>query len=262
MKLSMSNIAWNPERSDEMFKLLNNMGYEGIEIAPTAIFPNNPYDDLTAAKSFSHKLYEEYKLKISSMQSIWYGKKESIFGNEEEVTELQEYTLKAVKFANRIGCKNLVFGCPKNRVLPADKKTEDSIVFFRTIAGYAEKYDVNIAIEANPPIYNTNFVNTTKEALDLIDMIDLPNFKLNLDFGTIIENAESLDILKGNVYKISHVHISEPMLKPILVRNEHKELIRILENEGYTEYISIEMGKGATDEQIEKILKYVGELIR
>lgn len=53
-----------------------------------------------------------------SMQSIWYGRTEKLFGTEEERNLLLDYTKSAVDFAAAIGCKNLVFGCPKNRCIP------------------------------------------------------------------------------------------------------------------------------------------------
>ena len=45
-------------------------------------------------------------------------------------------------------------------------------------------------MEANPAIYNTNYINTTQEALDLIREVGSDGFRLNLDVGTMLENGE------------------------------------------------------------------------
>ena len=42
MNLSISNIAWKAEYDSEMYKYLETTGFNGLEIAPTRIFPENP----------------------------------------------------------------------------------------------------------------------------------------------------------------------------------------------------------------------------
>ena len=112
-------------------------------------------------------------------------------------------------------------------------------------------------MEPNPPIYNTNYINDTKSALELIEQVDSRGFKLNLDVGTMIQNDESIDELIGYVQLINHVHISEPGLKLIERRNLHRELMKLLAEEGYQRFVSIEMGKRDDLMEIENVLKYV-----
>ena len=137
MKLSISNIAWKKENDKEMYDFLSLNGFSGIEIAPTRIFPEAPYDKLNEAKKWAEDLKSQYGLMISSMQSIWYGRKENIFSSHFERLVLFDYTKKAIDFARSIECKNLVFGCPKNRNIPVglDENSVNNIamVFFRVI---------------------------------------------------------------------------------------------------------------------------------
>lgn len=115
MNLSVSNIAWSLEYDNEMYNFLRDEGFNGLEIAPTRIFGENPYDNIRDATEFSSNLRNKYGLKVSSIQSIWYGITCSIFGTNAEREFLIKYTKKAINFAETIGCKNIVFGCPKNR---------------------------------------------------------------------------------------------------------------------------------------------------
>ena len=117
-------------------------------------------------------------------------------------------------------------------------------------------------MEANPPIYNTNYINDTLSALELVRRVDSQGFRLNLDVGTMIQNGEKADELVGNVKLINHVHISEPGLKTIENRELHRELCRILKEEGYDGFISIEMGKKEDISFIEDVMKYVQEIFR
>ena len=74
MKLSVSNIAWSSENDASMYNALKDIGFNGLEIAPTRIFVDAPYDNITAAAEWSRNIYKNYGLSISSMQSIWYGR--------------------------------------------------------------------------------------------------------------------------------------------------------------------------------------------
>ena len=191
------------------------------------------------------------------MQSIWFGRQEKIFGAAEERHLLVEYTKKAIDFAEIIGCENLVFGCPRNRNLPEDADSSIGVAFLKELGDYAAAHNTVIGMEPNPPIYNTNYINDTKSALELIEQVDSRGFKLNLDVGTMIQNNESVDELVGYVHLINHVHISEPGLKLIERRNLHRELVELLAEEGYQRFVSIEIGKRDDLMEIENVLKYV-----
>lgn len=200
------------------------------------------------------------------MQSIWFGRNERVFADAKERQALLDYTKKAIDYAVAIGCNNLVFGCPRNRNILdewglTDRGVEEiAIGFFKELGEYAAEKGTVVGMEANPTIYNTNFVNTTEQALELIKKVDSKGFLLNLDMGTMIQNSEDICILKGNVSLINHVHISEPGLKAIEPREIHRELAEILQKEGYKNYISIEMGKQEDVTTIEGVMQYVAEV--
>ena len=260
MKLSISNIAWGKENDDAVYQLMKRYGYTGLEIAPTRIIEEYPYDKIEEARAWSETLHDKYGFVISSMQSIWYGRQEHIFGSDEEREALLEYTKKAIDFASAINCHNLVFGCPKNRCINDDGDRLRGFSFFKEIGDYAFSKGTVIGIEANPPIYNTNYINRTEEAIELIRAVDSEGFKLNLDIGTMIYNQESVDILKGNVELVNHVHISEPYLKVIERRELHTKLIKALYRERYNKFISIEMGKISNLFDINVALEYLSSI--
>lgn len=260
MKLSISNIGWSSENDAAVYELMKKYGYSGLEIAPTRIFPEAPYDRNDEASKWSRQLAAEYGFCVPSMQSIWFGRQEKLFESDEERSILVEYTKKAIDFAAAIGCKNLVFGCPRNRNLPENADADIVIPFFKEIGDYAYEKGTVIGMEANPPIYNTNYINDTKSALELIQKVDSKGFLLNLDVGTMIQNDEPVSELVGNVKLINHVHISEPGLKPLEERNLHSELKTVLNNEDYQGFISIEMGKQDEISVIEEKMKYIQKI--
>lgn len=261
MKLSISNIAWSAEHDTEMYQFLHDNGFQGLEIAPTRIFPEKPYEHISEAKDLAVVLKENYGLEIPSMQSIWYGHQEKIFGSKEERIILIDYTKKAIDFAEAIGCHNLVFGNPRNR------ETEDvagnyptAIEFFREIGDYALDHNTIIAIEANPIIYNTHFLNTTEQAVEMAYKSGSDGIKVNVDLGTIMYNVEDINYLKQIPEFINHVHISEPGLNLIEHRPSHRLLFDILKSMKYNRYVSIEMGNNGNLDDVKKTMDYIKSL--
>lgn len=240
MQLAISNIAW--EKIDDllMYAYLQEQDYKGIEIAPTRLFPAQPYEHLDEAGIFADFLFRTYGLHVISLQSIWYGKSESIFGTLEERKELLAYTKKAIDFAAKMKCPNLVFGCPRNRNLLFPNQKEVAVEFFRELAEYANQHETTIAMEANPDIYGTNFLNTTIEALNFVKEVGCAGFALNYDIGTVIHNKEELLSL-DDIKFVNHVHISEPYLNRVEIGDLQKELVNLLQNAKYQHFVSIEM---------------------
>ena len=223
MKFCICNIAWDKAEDEQMYRICSEMEYDGIEIAPTRIFPENPYEHLDDAGCWARNLADKYGLKVYSCQSIWYGRKENIFGNEKERKCLLEHSKRAFSFAEVIGAENVVFGCPKNRNGYGKKREENSWIamdFFRKMAEIAREHGIVLSIEANPSIYGTDFLNNTQEALTFVNCLSVDSIKLNLDTGTMLCNAEKLKIVKGYEHMIGHVHISEPHLTMIKERKE------------------------------------------
>lgn len=260
MKLSISNIAWNAETDGIIYKMMIRYGFHGLEVAPTRIISQQPYDRLTQIRAWTDEIESRYHFEIPSMQSIWFGRTEQMFNSADERSILLDYTKKAVDFAAVARCHNLVFGNPKSRNLKNSGDEDHAVEFFRKVGDYAASRGTVIGLEANPAIYSTNFINDTASAINFIHRVDSKGFMLNLDVGTMIANGETVEVLSGAEELINHVHISEPFLKPIVERNIHKELSSFLKQMNYEGFVSIEMGKCDNIEIIEQAMIYVRDV--
>ena len=259
MKRSISNIGWEAAQDIHVYEWMRCHGFTGLEIAPTRILTQNPYDRLEELGQWYAELKKTWGFEIPSMQSIWFGRQEKLFGTAEERQSLLDYTRKAIDFAAAVSCRNLVFGCPRNRQIPDGADPEIAVAFFRELGDYAAQRGTVLAMEANPPIYNTNYINDTPAALELVKQVDSEGFLLNLDVGTMIQNEEQVSQLAGAVRWINHVHISEPGLRNIDQNREsfHRELLNLLKQEGYRGYVSIEVGKQAELSAVEDSMNYL-----
>ena len=111
MNLSISNIAWSSVKNEAMYSYMRELGFSGLEIAPTKFFPDKPYEHRKEFHILCNALNEQYDISISSMQSILYGMKQNLFESN-EAEELLSYLEKAYAFGEAGGGCNLVFGCP------------------------------------------------------------------------------------------------------------------------------------------------------
>lgn len=258
IRLAASNLGWTKEEDEKVYARLKELGYEGLELAPTRIFTQQPYEHLSSAAIFAGYLYQNYGLEIPSLQSIWFGQDGNIF-NQEDAARLEEYTAQAFEFARAVRCPSLVFGCPRQRNCPPDHQPQEAEAFFTRLGILAGQKGVYLALEANPPIYNTNYLNTTRQAFDLVKKLDIPGLTVNLDLGTMIQNGESLNDYLGDLKYVSHIHISEPGLAPIQPRPIHRELALLLHAVGYKGFVSLEM-KAADYDTLDRCLRYLKEV--
>ena len=117
-------------------------------------------------------------------------------------------------------------------------------------------------LEANPPIYDTNTMNSTADVIAVIEEVGpVKGLGINLDVGAAIEMGEDMRTIERAVPFVRHVHISEPHLAPICRREIHGELADLLKECGYEGFVSLEMGVVDPMTFLE-CLDYVAEVFR
>lgn len=258
IKLAASNIGWSKEDDERMYGVLQKLGYQGLEIAPTRIFPEQPYDCAPSVTLFAGYLYQRYGLVIPSMQSILNGKTENLF-DEAGAFALTAYLDQAYHFAAACRCPNLVFGCPRNRQLPQGADVTAADDFFRENGLLAARAGTALALEPVPPCYGTNFLNRTTDTMAYVKRLGVPGLGVNLDVGAMLTNGETAADIVAGLGLVHHVHISEPGLAPIQPHPIHRELALLLKGLGYQGFVSVEM-KTTDADTMTRALEYVAEV--
>jgi len=252
MKLAVSNIAWTPTDRLNAYRLLAEFGFSDLEIAPGLFFhdaddPFNPTDEvITRALDEIH----EAGLSLVSMQSLLFGVEgAALFESVESRSRFETGIERAINLADRVGIPNLVFGSPKQRIVPKDMPMEeawsDAAMLFRRMGDIALASDTFLAIESNPAAYGTNFINTLEEARAFVSEVNHPAVTVILDIGAMHMNGEfgsTPEQISSICMKLSHVHISEPNLGPAPAdENQAETILDALKDAGYKRAVSIEM---------------------
>lgn len=256
MKLAISNIGFAPQDDSRVLRWMQELGYAGLEIAPTRLTGPQPYRDLPRAARAAQDVRRQYGLSIVSMQSIWYGQTGNLFCAA-DAPHLADYTCRAVDYAQAVGCPSLVFGNPRQRSVPPGASPDEALGFFARISAYARQRGAVIALEANPAVYGTNFCNTSAEAFAFARRV--PGLRVNYDLGTLLTNGEALGTLFDNLALVSHIHLSEPQLAPVRPRPEHRALAEGLRCAGYSGFVSVEMKTQPAD-TVRRVLEYAAEV--
>jgi len=256
-KFGVSNIAWSINNDVEVLEFLKKNSVTYLEIAPTKLHPY-PYENFIEINNYLKNTAKDFS--VFSIQSICFGKELNIFRSEQEMRELLSHTKKVCEFSKNINCENIVFGCPKNRNIENENNRNLGDFFFKELDFIAKVNNVNIALEPNPVIYGTNFLNSTLDTASYIKKNKFKNIKLNFDLGTVIYNNEDLSFLIDNIEIINHIHISEPFLAPLENRDIHLQVFKMLNDTFYNKGVSIEMKELDVSNFQQKVL-YIQRII-
>jgi len=252
MKLAVSNIAWMPKDRLSAYQLLTEFGFSGLEIAPGLLFhdADDPFNPTEQVIIRALEEIHDAGLSLVSMQSLLFGVEgAALFESVEARSRFETGIERAINLAGRVGIPNLVFGSPKQRIVPRDMSKEDAwseaAMLFRRMGDTAQAANTLLAIESNPAAYGTNFLNTLEEASSFVSEVNHPAVKVILDIGAMHMNGEfgsTPEQISSICMKLSHVHISEPNLNPAPADEKQAEtILKALKVAGYNRAVSIEM---------------------
>jgi sugar phosphate isomerase/epimerase len=252
MKLAISNIAWAPADRDAVYAMLRDQGISGLEIAP-GLFLDGAADVYAPSGSEIAAALEPVRragLELVSMQSLLFGVSgAALFEGDEARRRLEQAMLRVIGLAERLAIPNLVFGSPKQRIVPAGmtlpEAEEIAVASFRRLGDAAAQAGTRIAIEANPKAYGTNFLNRVPEAEAFVRKVDHDAIRLIVDVGALHMNGD-FDLIEniatGARDVISHVHMSEPDLAPAPAdMMAAARVLSAMSAAGYAGWYSIEM---------------------
>ena len=264
MKISISNLAWDPVFDNQVAELLHKYHIFGVDLAPTKIW-SHPVSISRADILKYHQFWTAKGISVVGIQSLLFGHPEmEIFKDNNTRNDTLEYLRNISRLSHQLGARVLVFGSPKNRLVGTLEKSEVNKIataFFSKVSDVCQHYNLIFCLEPNPVQYGCDFITTHQEAIELVKMINHPAFRINLDISTMTINGEDyLKTITAALPWSGHIHISEPNLVSVGEGiTDHLKIASILNSLNYEGWVSIEMKEqpGDTFAAVEKAIKYV-----
>lgn len=244
-RLAISNIVL-PEgvSTQAACAAFRRLGYGGIELAPGKSVAGWPLEPTGLAETRS--AIEGEGLSIVALQGILFGiSGVALFTTDEARARLHGHLALVARVAGALGAGACVFGAPAVRDpgdLAPDAAFRIAVDFFAGLAPVFEREGTTLAFEANAPVYGCRFATTTREALNLVRLVDHPGVRLQIDTGTIFLNGEDPAVVVEAASHASHFHVSEPQLAALGSSGvDHGPIASALGASTYRGWISAEM---------------------
>lgn len=258
VKLAVSNIAWEPSEEASAADLLQRLGVNLIELAPTKRWPDltqAPAADVTAYRRW----WEDRGFEVVATQSIMFGRPDlQVFGPTDLRRQTLDFLKTTITLSARLGAKVTVFGSPKNRQKGklSDQAAQDiAVPFFEEVGRFAHEAGVKFCIEPNAPDYACDFVTTAAQGADLVEAVATPGFDLHLDAACMAMVHD--DPASFARYNPQHFHISAPMLEAVPDPAVPYDIMaKALRNVHYEHVYSIEM-KAQSEGNLTRVEKAV-----
>ena len=255
----------------EQCKIVGDAGYKGIEIAPFTLVKEGVGESGEGEGKERVKAITDNDLVCAGLHWLLAPPPAGLhFTTPDEVVRAKsvDYLNELIDFCGDLGGKALIFGSPKQRntvgisIDEAKKYFADGLA---SVADHAQARGVQVLIEPLDKT-QTDVVNITAEAMELVEKIDHPAIQTMFDFHNTVDETETFEEIITNNFKfIQHVHVMEmdgTYLGTGDAATKYVKAFQTLKDMGYNKWVSLEVfdftpgGKKIAEESI-KVLKEI-----
>jgi len=238
-------VGWDWERQCRM---IADIGYSGIELAPFTL-ADRITDVPVGRLQTMRKQAEDCGLEIIGLHWLL-AKTEGLHLTTADaaVREATARYLTALGEAcGELGGELMVFGSPDQRNLePGITRRQANAnaaeVFKAALPALADR-GVRICME---PLTSkeTDYVNTCAEAMELIDCVGEPNFRLHQDVKAMLgaESDSIAELIKRHASDVGHFHVNDTnLLGPGMGETDFAPIFEALLETNYSGWVSVEV---------------------
>ena len=246
MKYSFCNEPFKDRPFEETCKILAEIGYEGVELAPFTFAEDVRNLDQTERNRIRDTA-ERAGLEVVGIHWLLISPKGFHLTTEDEsVREATvEFLVSLQKFCRDVGGKVLIHGSPQQRNLEAGQDRgvveQRTLDIFRRLGESAEKLGVIHCLE---PLDHeqTNFIQTPEEGFEWVQRTSRPGFQMMLDArASFVSGLEPGEELRKFHSAIRHVHLNDTnLLGPGMGDCDFEPLFRAGKEIGFDQYYSVE----------------------
>jgi len=247
MNFAICNEIFRDWKIEDTLAYAAKLGYHGVEIAPFTLA--NSVTEISPSER--HRIREaaaRNQIQIAGIHWVLV-KPEGLYMNhpDQSIRELTaRYFCDLVDFCADLGGKVMVVGSPKQRNIMAGVSAEQAREWaagtFRDAVAKAEQRGVTICFEPLAPV-ETNFINTAAEALEFVQRLPSPAFKIILDVKAMCSEAKPIPrIIRETWPRFAHFHANDKNLKgPGFGDVDFRPIAAALKEVGYDGFVSVEV---------------------
>jgi sugar phosphate isomerase/epimerase len=246
MKLAICNELFENWPWEKLCDFVRSVGYQGIEVAPFTLAERAEW--ITPQRRVELRESAESRgLEIIGLHWLLM-KPPGLFITHPDAgirRKTARYFVELVGLCADLGGKVMVIGSPKQRnLLPGVKRGQAmgyAAEVFTPSLELAGKRGVTLAIE---PLSTreTDFLMCASDAVELIERIDHPNFRLQLDVKAMSYEYKPIpQIIRESAKHLAHFHVNDPnLLGPGMGEIGYEPIIAALRAAGYDGWLSVE----------------------
>lgn len=247
MKFAICNEIFQGWKLEDAFAYAARTGYDAMEIAPFTI--SKYVTDVSAAERRNiSDTAQRAGLAVSGIHWVLV-QADGMYVTHPDPsvrTRTSRYFSDLVDFCADLGGNTIVVGSPKQRNLVEGVSREQAcdwaLALFQDPVKRAEERQVTICLEPLAPA-ETNFINTAAEAIDLVQQLTSPRFKIILDVKAMSSEAKPIpQIIRDAWPHFAYFHANDKNLKgPGFGDVDFKPIATALYDVGYDGYVSVEV---------------------
>lgn len=248
MKFAICHELFEGWEWDRQCRLIAEIGYQGVELAPFTLAPRIT-DVSSETRTAMRAQADDCGLQIIGLHWLL-AKTEGLHLTTADTATRKataEYLTELGHACSDFGGDVLVFGSPPQRNLEEGMTREQAYAnaaeVFRACLPALNELGVRICME--PLTTNeTNFVTTCADAVELIEMVDQPNFVLHQDVKAMLgqETDPVPDLIARHASRIGHFHVNDTnLLGPGMGETDFAPIFQALLDVNYGGWVSVEV---------------------
>lgn len=249
MRIALCNEVVRNLSLDHQAAFAAELGYDGLEIAPFTLDPDQPHRLADREVAATRQAVEAAGLTVSGLHWLLVAPGGlSITSADPEVRDATAKVMRGlIDLCAGLGGSYLIHGSPAQRALAEGAQAEGrkyAIDYFHEAASYAEAAGVSYCLEPLGPD-QTNFVTTLEQAAEIVAAVASPAFRAMIDCSAA--GASEADDISALLRRhlptglIEHVHFNDPNRRgPGQGDLEFAPIMRTLEELDYAGWIGVE----------------------
>jgi len=248
IKLGICNELFGDWEFARVCRFVKEVGYDGLEIAPFTLAPL--VTELAPAKRRELRtIVHDAGLETIGLHWLL-ARTEGLHLTSPEPAVRRatgDYLVALAETALDLGGSLLVLGSPKQRNLLRGVSYDQAVAYaldvFDRVMPQIGAMGIDLCLEPLAP-NDTDFINTCSQAMEVIDRVDDPHFKLHLDVKaqSSEEGASVAELTRRYAPFAGHFHAQDVNLRaPGMGEVDFGPIMQALVNAHYVRWVSIEV---------------------